>query len=364
MSLFSLSLSCGNPPEQSTSQQSETVIELNPRLVIGEEDYDEDYSFGAISDVEFLSDGKIAILDRIKGGASVYSRTGEYMYSIGSRGQGPGEFTNPDCMIPIGDSLVIIDRHATKASVFYESGGYIGELSDTYSNRMPGYCDNVGNSRIIGGITEREPNVSEFNLTYMVIIFDMELNIVDTLFTNTFAFDQNNPSHLIQNSLFSCSYTADDEGIVFISPTSTEDYFVLGFDQNLDTLITISRSVSRVEKSSQELAEESERVTRVLRARNPGITVEYEPMTYKYMIPPNGIHSDSHQRIWVRSGVNSEPVFDVYNYSGEQLFTVHIKGIDPEETMDMLWWTISEHGLMAFSVDPLEYPKVFVFDLP
>lgn len=82
------------------------------------------------------------------------------------------------------------------------------------------------------------------------------------------------------------------------------------------------------------------------------------------MIPPNGIHTDSYQRLWVIRGENSESVFDVYNYSGEHLFTVHIKGIDPEETMDMLWWTVSEYGLMAFSVDPLEYPKVFVFDLP
>lgn len=317
--LLGLSFSCGNPAEESTSQQTKTVIELTPRLIIGSEEYNEDYSFGAISDVDFLSDGSIAVLDRIKGCVSVYSETGEYIFALGASGQGPGEFTSPDCMMPIGDNLVIFERPTARASVFNDSGEYLGELSDTYSTQLPSYCDNVGDSGIVGGISARPLNGNESEVMYLVIIFDMELNPVDTLFTHTFILDRTNISHMIQNSLFSCSFTADDEGNVFVSPVSTENYRVTGFDQNLDTLVTINRSISRVEKTSQELAEESERMTSVLRSRNPAITAEYEPIRYRYMIPPNGIHTDSHRRIWVRSGLNTEHVFHVYSYSGDHL---------------------------------------------
>jgi hypothetical protein len=106
--LISIS-ACSNTDSDRSIQHSESVIELTPRLIIGLEDYHDDYSFGAISDVGFLSDGRIAVLDRIKCKASVYSPAGEFMYAIGGKGDGPGEFRNPDELLVRGQNLVILE---------------------------------------------------------------------------------------------------------------------------------------------------------------------------------------------------------------------------------------------------------------
>jgi hypothetical protein len=184
------------------------------------------------------------------------------------------------------------------------------------------------------------------------------------LLAHTFIYDPSDLSHTIQNTAFSCSFSADQDGNVFISPTSSEDFTILGYDSDFNPILSVRRQVQQVEKSSEELANESERITRVLTSRNPGLSVEYIPMEHRYVIPPNGLHSDCYGRLWVRSGLSDDHRFEVYDNSGEYLFTAVAEGIDQEETPDVLWWSVSEHGLLAFSIDPFEFPKVYVFDYP
>lgn len=63
-------------------------------------------------------------------------------------------------------------------------------------------------------------------------------------------------------------------------------------------------------------------------------------------------------------GLSDQPVFDVYSYSGELLFSTIMQGIDPNEIQEVLWWNVSEYGLAVFSRDPWEIPLVWVYDLP
>ncbi len=363
--LFMLFSACGGPADRSSGQPADSLITIAPSFIIGEDSFEGDYAFGAISDAEYFRDGRIAVLDRIQCRASVFSGTGSFLYSMGCRGDGPGEFNNPDCMVCMGDSLVIFDRRAGRVSVFGPSGEYLGELTTAANTTaIPTYCRYTGNG-IIGGTTSVDPgDGSVQNLVYLVSIYDMELNPVDTLHANHFASTPDDISQTIQNTYFSCSFAADPFGNTFVAPVSTDDYLVIGIDADRDTLLTIRRNFPRIEKTREELAEEARRFSSVLMARNPGLIVEYEPVEFRYMIPPNGLHVDSSRRIWVLRGAGGEPVFDVYGYDGEKLFSTRITGIDPEETGGLLWWMVSDHGLMAFSLDPVDFPKVYVFDLP
>ena len=46
------------------------------------------------------------------------------------------------------------------------------------------------------------------------------------------------------------------------------------------------------------------------------------------------------------------------------LGSARIEGIGDLQETGPLWWSGSDCGLLAFTMDPLDYPGVFVFDLP
>ncbi|PIE53586.1 hypothetical protein CSA37_01085 [Candidatus Fermentibacteria bacterium] len=100
-----------------------------PAIVITSTGYDANYVFGAISDVGHLSDGRIGVLDRLTATLYVFSTSGDYLFEIGRKGEGPGEFASPDCFIAIGDdSIVIFDKMARRVSLYRDNGEYQGEL--------------------------------------------------------------------------------------------------------------------------------------------------------------------------------------------------------------------------------------------
>ena len=193
---------------------------IAPRLVLGSEDYGDGESFGMISDAEFLPGGRIAVLDRIACCARVFSDSGEYLFSIGSSGEGPGEFISPDCIVPVGDSILVFDSMGGSASVFNGSGSFLGTLTHAGTVPIPCYCEYDGAGRIVGGVRERESGTSDqIVIAYRVKAFDLALQPVDTLFTNTFTYDPGDLSGTILSTNFSCSFTSAHDGNVFVAPS-------------------------------------------------------------------------------------------------------------------------------------------------
>ncbi len=152
LSLILLLCGCSESGQPSHLTIDQAVVhEVTPKIVLGVNDHDENYCFGAISDVEFLSDGKIAVLDRFYGGARVYSPSGEFLYNIGAAGEGPGEFGSPSSIACHGDRVVIIDQIAYKATLFDASGRYLSELRTSFAQTPPSFVSFVCESLIVGG---------------------------------------------------------------------------------------------------------------------------------------------------------------------------------------------------------------------
>lgn len=355
-------ISCNGSSEVELTEAVPSTVHMEPRLAIGEDGPDERYVFGSVSDAHFLADGSIAILDRLKCSALVYSSEGQFLRSIGGPGSGPGEMASPKCMYTVGDSLVIVDREAGEALVFLQSGEYLGSLP-AETGRMPDGCTFAGESLLVGGISRMEEDQPD-RFVYVVSIFDRHMRPVDTLFSNPYAFDPTDISSAIHGSSYSCSFDSDREGNIFVAPACTEEYVVRGFSPVGDTIVVISRDLEAVTKTEQEIAEERELMTGSLETLNPGVEYNYHPLEKRYMIPPYGVHADDLGRIWVRSGLDTAQVFDVYNYSGDHLFSAEARGIPPEETTAFLRWTVSGQGLIAFSVNCYGCPRVYVYDLP
>lgn len=340
------------------------VLEISPSLVIGSGGFEGADCFGAISDAEFTEAGNIAVLDRIRSSASVFSRAGEYLYSLGRPGSGPGEFGSPDFMTSVGGCMAVFERYSMKSALFDSCGNYLGELVCSPDAFIPTYCTSVGESLFVGGLSARDPEGGDMAGVYMVIAFNEELLPVDTLYAHHYTLEYGDFSGVLRNTNFSCSFDGDDSGNVFIAPCSCEEYRVLGFDPSGNQFLSLELDRQMVRKSQDEIALEEERFNSVIRARNPGSSTSFEALEYRYMIPPNGVHADDLGRIWVRNGLSAEAEFEVYDYSGNILFTAVALGIDPSETNEFLWWTVDEYGLLCFSMDPMEYPVVYFYSMP
>ncbi len=340
------------------------VLELSPSFVLGENEQDNHYSFGAISAVRFLDDGRIAVLDRYACGALIFSPSGEYLEQIGGPGEGPGEFVNPSSMAAHNNKLVILDKWALRATLFDQQGNCIGELTDSWSFTPPSFIRFVSDSFIIAGVTTMGNSEGLYSTDYMVNVLSMDFQVVDTLFLSNFIYEPGNMTQMLQMSLFSCSYTTDSRGNMFVAEASPEFYEIQGWNLAGENFSTISRELDPVEKTENELLLETERITSMIEGKNPGVSHTYTPLPLKNQIPPNGVHADGQERLWVLNGFAQTPVFDVYSYEGELLFSVHMLGIDSNEIQEVLWWNVSEHGLAVFSRDPWEVPLVWVYDLP
>ncbi len=73
----------------------ELALELEEDLVIGGEEFDENYNFRRISDIEVDNEGNILVLDYMDCRIQKYDKEGKYLRTIGRKGEGPGEFQQP-----------------------------------------------------------------------------------------------------------------------------------------------------------------------------------------------------------------------------------------------------------------------------
>lgn len=90
-------------------------------------------SFGRIQDVTRLSDGSIAVVDGSSREVRMFDEAGAHLRSIGGRGEGPGEFTDPWLfwVLP-GDTLwVSRDYMPWQFNVYSSGGAYLRMVEPT-----------------------------------------------------------------------------------------------------------------------------------------------------------------------------------------------------------------------------------------
>lgn len=105
-----------------------------PSLRLGTLDGSPEEQFGVVSDVLPLPDGGVAVLDGQAAQIRLFSSDGAYRMSLGSNGQGPGEFQSPiELGLLSGDTLAVYDAGPRRITRFGPDGvlGRITTLEDT-----------------------------------------------------------------------------------------------------------------------------------------------------------------------------------------------------------------------------------------
>ncbi len=111
-------------------------IDLVEDLVIDERGADPNYLFYQPFSVAVDASGRIYVVDLGDARVQVFDESGEYLRTLGRKGQGPGEFKAPMAVAMAGKLIVVSDPNASKLSIWDSKGNHIGDrmMAET---RMP-----------------------------------------------------------------------------------------------------------------------------------------------------------------------------------------------------------------------------------
>jgi len=162
---------------------SEDIFSLEEELTIGEKQGNEENMFSEIIDVGVDDEENICILDFKEAHIKVFNKDGEYLTTIGKRGQGPGEIQRPmNLVITPGGKILVNDRGARFLHYFTLSGEYIRSVRQTkLLSLIRPKVDSQNNivARIIVTDTDRV-------WSFVLKKFDSELNELYTIFSNEY----------------------------------------------------------------------------------------------------------------------------------------------------------------------------------
>jgi len=104
----------------------EILLDLEEDLSIGRED-DANYMFYAVRKIDVDDQGNIYVLEGRNCRLQKFDRTGQYLQTIGRKGQGPGEFQKPSWFF-LGEENNIYVSEYVKIHIFNGKGEYIKSI--------------------------------------------------------------------------------------------------------------------------------------------------------------------------------------------------------------------------------------------
>jgi len=136
----------------------ELDLDLEEDLVIGRED-DKNYQFYQANDLAVDSGDNIYVADRGNCHIQKFDKNGNYILTIGAKGQGPGEFTEiSDIRVDEQDNLYVLGGR--RIQIFNSSGEYLnGFVPETSLSNL--FLDSDGFFFGISSISDREGNRSQ-----------------------------------------------------------------------------------------------------------------------------------------------------------------------------------------------------------
>ena len=103
----------------------EDIFSLKEELSIGEEGR-EDYMFSQIGSVAVDEDDRIYVLDSKEAHIKIFDRNGNYIKTIGRKGQGPGEIGTPrNIWITSQNEVMVTDSRYRRFTFFCFVGEFI-----------------------------------------------------------------------------------------------------------------------------------------------------------------------------------------------------------------------------------------------
>ncbi len=361
-------LSCGDdtPSIQDSGETSVDTIIVAPSDTIGILMGDSNYVFGTIGDVLYTSGGNIAVLDETACCVKIFDPSGEFAVQLGREGSGPGEMLHPGGMILLSEgSIGVLDQPTGGLHCFSEDGTFDRLSIDFQGQALPQWAWGVDNNAFVGAFTDVSMQDDVMMASFIIGRWEDSPEPVIVYSDNSFPFNPEDMTTFIRNTFFSAAYTAARDGSVYIAPVSSSEYRIDIFNKDGTFQSSIIRDMPLIEKSPEEIEDEIAIITVILKERGvPEYMIDWEPDPYRWMINPQGIGVDEIGRIWVQNGSTDACILDVYSMDGEHLAVVEIEGVTSPGVMDFINFKVQSQGLLAYSLQDQDYPKVYIIPMP
>ncbi|MCD4775392.1 MAG: 6-bladed beta-propeller [Candidatus Aegiribacteria sp.] len=362
ISLLFLFLGCAesDSPPTVDYQITHSVDTLQVVFEIGEEIGDSTNTFWSIVGVDIDDQGRIFVVDEIDASVKAYDLQGNYIQQVTRRGNGPGELQHPQglCIMPDG-RLVIIAPSKNGYVVFNDSLEFVEEVS-LWLNNSPYHVSPLTNNKLVACRYDGNPETDAEWQTAAIYNWsepDWETLLwKDSIQISNSEYDRD-PSVSINFTVFHLlSSYGDGNGNVYFGQVDAFEYRVIGWDSTGTEILSITRDMTPVEKSTEEIASESEYMNYTYQRMGGSPSRDVHPSIYENMISEVGIGPD--KNLWVRRGTHNELFFDIYNLEGNLLS----HAVYPVESWS---WEIkiTTQGILAWELDPLEgFQKLYFLE--
>ena len=106
------------------------VVTLEEELTIGNDNEKSGHFFSRINDIEVDEDGLIYLIDGADSTIRVFDKDGDFLRTIGRKGQGPGEFERPfHIQVTADNELYVVDYSGARAVYFSLNGDFLRQAS-------------------------------------------------------------------------------------------------------------------------------------------------------------------------------------------------------------------------------------------
>jgi hypothetical protein len=281
-------------------------------LSIKSDENDEQKSFLMVNGVDADSRGNIYALATREYKIQVYSPKGEYLRTIGKKGQGPGELEMPFYMLlDKDDNLYVFDYTKSAFVVFNPAGKYIRNISTKGKYReIPDRIvfDSRGNF-VIGSDRIRDNS-------FKISRYDKDFNQDEGLYVKTgiVAWIQKGGGMTIQAPRYTPGviWAMDEKENIFVCYNKTYDIEVYSPEKKL--IRTITRKFTS-EKVPQEEIEQTVKQSRGM--LTDGDIPKFKPPVRRLFI----VNGHLFVQKWVKS---DKAIFDVFDKSGNYVEEVSL----------------------------------------
>jgi hypothetical protein len=289
-----------NPKEP---MYAEDVFSLEEELALGGADEREEYMFSEIRQIDVDENERMYVLDWQADHIKVFDKNGEYLLTIGSRGQGPGELDRPS-MISIKKNELMVTE-SRRLSFFSLDGKF---LNHVLTKDMRPARARIGSQ---GHIIVEESIFDPENPRYQLKVIDNDMNLISEIASSP-TFDPQKPF----NPFMSYTYWLinKDENIVY---GFQADYELKIYDQGGTLLKKVKKEYDPVEITEEEKEERTEGIP-------PGIKVEipkYHTAFYRFFLDDEG-------RIFVQTyeKIGEEIYYhDVFDHEGKHTVKIPLR---------------------------------------
>jgi hypothetical protein len=157
------------------------------------------------------------------------------------------------------------------------------------------------------------------------------------------------------------SFAVGPDGSVFLAEVSDTLFSLRGFSPTGEEFLTKEEEVDRTPLSQEELDAGALAMSITVSNGEASADMNRTNDVYPYRNVISSIGVDAQSRIWVEMGNEDFPLFRVYDYEGNLLFYA-VTDV-PFTPVTRPTFVVDSGGFLACDVDPMDYPKVYVFSL-